>query len=105
MQTVARGLERVRQWGQALGPYLMLEIVLPGGTLFALLLWLYRRSQLGVRLGEGLMLAKWSRALSRMAGQTFALQPAYLRPSQAFRSDVRRGRHRATCSGESRARR
>jgi hypothetical protein len=25
------------------GPYLMLEILLPGGTLFALLLFLYRR--------------------------------------------------------------
>ena len=28
-----------------LGPYLMLEILLPGGTLLALLLFLYRRRQ------------------------------------------------------------
>jgi len=27
-----------------LGPYVAIEILLPGGTLLALLLWLYRRS-------------------------------------------------------------
>ncbi len=26
-------------------PYLMIELLLPGGTLLALLLWLYRRSR------------------------------------------------------------
>lgn len=30
---------------QRAGPYLLLEILLPGGTLFALLLFLYQRSQ------------------------------------------------------------
>jgi hypothetical protein len=30
---------------QRVGPYLLLEILLPGGTLFALLLFLYQRSQ------------------------------------------------------------
>lgn len=29
-----------------LGPYAAIEILLPGGTLVALLLWLYRRSAL-----------------------------------------------------------
>ncbi len=33
---------------QKAGPYLLLEILLPGGTLFALLLFLYRRNR---RLG------------------------------------------------------
>lgn len=33
----------LRRWGQALGPYLMLEILLPGGTVLALLFFLYRR--------------------------------------------------------------
>ena len=28
---------------RALGPYLAVELILPGGTLLALLLWLYRR--------------------------------------------------------------
>jgi hypothetical protein len=27
------------------GPYAAIELVLPGGSLFALLLWLYRRRQ------------------------------------------------------------
>lgn len=27
------------------GPYVVIEIILPGGTLIALLLWLYRRRQ------------------------------------------------------------
>jgi len=29
--------------GRTLGPYLAIELVLPGGTLLALLLWLYRK--------------------------------------------------------------
>jgi len=33
----------MRRWAQVFGPYLMLEILLPGGTLLALLLFLYRR--------------------------------------------------------------
>jgi len=28
--------------GRALGPYLAIELLLPGGSLVALLLWLYR---------------------------------------------------------------
>jgi len=36
-------------WARRVGPYLMLEILLPGGTLFALLLFLYqnRKASLG----------------------------------------------------------
>lgn len=33
------------------GPYVLLEILLPGGTLIALLLFLYRRHHAGVPLG------------------------------------------------------
>jgi len=43
MQALAQFSETARRWGQAFGPYLMLEILLPGGTLVALLLFLYRR--------------------------------------------------------------
>jgi hypothetical protein len=46
MQIIVRGLGIMRQLGQKLGPYLMLEILLPGGTLFALLLFLYQRRKL-----------------------------------------------------------
>lgn len=40
---LARGIAFVR----AIGPYAAIEIILPGGTLLALLLWLYRRYQRG----------------------------------------------------------
>jgi len=43
MAFVITVLTMLRRWGQLLGPYVMLEILLPGGTLLALLLFLYRR--------------------------------------------------------------
>jgi len=43
-------LAMLRRLAQELGPYLMLEILLPGGTLLALLLFLYRRK--GPELGS-----------------------------------------------------
>lgn len=36
---LGRGLQGVRQ----LGPYALAELLLPGGTVVAVLLWLYRR--------------------------------------------------------------
>src|SRR5262245_25612726 len=38
-------LESLRRWLAAAGTYLIIEMVLPGGTLLALLLYLYRRRQ------------------------------------------------------------
>jgi hypothetical protein len=38
-------LRELRQLVGKAGPYLLLEILLPGGTLFALLLFLYQRRQ------------------------------------------------------------
>ena len=40
-------LEILRPVAQKLGPYLLLEIFLPGGTLLALSLFLYRRWKAG----------------------------------------------------------
>jgi hypothetical protein len=40
---LARGVVAVR----AIGPYAAIELLLPGGTLFAFLLWLYRQHQRG----------------------------------------------------------
>lgn len=45
MQTVMKYLETLRGWCGKLGPYLLLEMVLPGGTLFAVLLFVYRRNK------------------------------------------------------------
>jgi hypothetical protein len=48
MQKFIDSLETLRGIGKELGPYLLLEILLPGGTLFALLLFLYQRGKLNV---------------------------------------------------------
>jgi hypothetical protein len=42
METVIRSWWMLRALAQKAGPYLILEILLPGGTLFALILFLYR---------------------------------------------------------------
>jgi len=64
----------------------MLEILLPGGTLLALLLFLYQRRKLNIRgLAQRTALAV-ARLLASLAEQRiFVLRPCYLRPSQAFR--------------------
>ena len=46
MEIVIVVWEMVRRWLLALGPYVIVEVVLPGGTLLALGLYLYRRKQL-----------------------------------------------------------
>jgi hypothetical protein len=47
MQAIINSLLFLRRWAQALGPYLLLELLLPGGTLLALTLFLYRNGKLG----------------------------------------------------------
>ena len=47
MQIVMRWLGILRKVGQKAGPYLVLEMLLPGGTLFALLLFLWQRRRPG----------------------------------------------------------
>jgi hypothetical protein len=37
---------------KAVAPYALIELVLPGGSLMALLLWLYRRRKHGVGFGQ-----------------------------------------------------
>jgi hypothetical protein len=46
MQIVLIGLEILQRAGRKLGPYLLLDILMPGGTFLALLLFLYRRNRL-----------------------------------------------------------
>jgi hypothetical protein len=43
MEIIMLGLEIARRLAARAGPYLVVEILLPGGTLLALLLYLYRR--------------------------------------------------------------
>ncbi len=46
MDRLTESLGFLRRLARGFGPYLMLEIVMPGGTLLALLLFLYRRRKL-----------------------------------------------------------
>jgi hypothetical protein len=81
MEAVVRGLERARRIGQRLGPYLMLEVIMPGGTMFALLLFLHRRG----RLDFGRMASRAAAAVSRSFGgrgeRQQALRPCRVRSS------------------------
>jgi hypothetical protein len=43
METISSSLDRLRRLGQKWGPYLIIEILLPGGSLVALLLFLCQR--------------------------------------------------------------
>lgn len=58
----ARWVLTPRNWGgypavviaklKVLAPYAAIELILPGGSMMALLLWLYRRRKSGVRFGQ-----------------------------------------------------
>jgi hypothetical protein len=41
-ESVGRAFGWLRRTGRKLGPYVMLELLMPGGTMLALLLFLYR---------------------------------------------------------------
>ena len=77
METIMVGLARVAQWVTKWGPYLMIELVMPGGTLLALLLFLYQRRNGKLETGEALGTSAVVRALIASARQSLlALQPA-----------------------------
>jgi hypothetical protein len=79
MQIVISRLGILRRIGQNWGPYLMLEILLPGGTLLALLLFLYRRRKLNTRSDAPRTAIGLSRTLVSIVGQcNFARQPRCL---------------------------
>lgn len=46
MQKFVNRFETLRGIGKELGPYVLLEVLMPGGTLLALLLFLYQRGKL-----------------------------------------------------------
>jgi hypothetical protein len=46
MKTLTRRFEAISRWTRTLGPYLLIEVLLPGGSMIALLLFLYRRRKL-----------------------------------------------------------
>ncbi|MCC6868926.1 MAG: hypothetical protein IT522_08890 [Burkholderiales bacterium] len=73
---ITRYARELAKLARRAGPYLALELILPGGTLFALTLYLYRSGHLRrlatrARLGSIAGAAAWS-----MRAFAFALQPA-----------------------------
>ena len=79
MQRIMSSLGILRRIGQNWGPYVMLEILLPGGTLFALLLFLYRRRKLTTGSDARWTAVALPRALASIVEQgNFLLRPRYL---------------------------
>jgi hypothetical protein len=71
---VSSNLKMLGRHLQQAGPYLLLELLLPGGTLFALLLFLYRNRPLRVR-GEHVVRAPVAMALVIESARRIALLP------------------------------
>ena len=85
MRIVTSRLGMLHRLGRQLGPYLMLEILLPGGTVLALLLFLCRRSGLDIRgIVSRTILAGRLALASALQQAAFLPRSCYLRPSQAL---------------------
>ena len=84
MKIAVSGLRVLRRIGRKAGPYVVLELLLPGGTLFALLLFLYRRRE--CRIGGGAKRAA-AAAMRTLAGvfdkRTLASIPMTLEPQRS----------------------
>jgi len=66
MQTVASWLGLLRRLSQKTGPYLMVEMLLPGGSLLALLLFLYQRRKPDIGRAAQRAVLVLMRALARV---------------------------------------
>lgn len=79
MKTATQMFETVGEMSRKLGPYVLLELLLPGGTLFALTLFLYRhpsvlkRYTAAARRNASRFYSKTRRALARRASKARAL--------------------------------
>jgi hypothetical protein len=69
----------------------MLEILLPGGTLLALLLFVYRRRKLKTASDAPRIVVALRRVAAGIVEPFIVPQPSYLRPLQAFHRGVRDG--------------
>jgi hypothetical protein len=91
----ARWALALRNWGgyaaavivrlKALAPYALIEIVLPGGSVMALLLWLYRRRKSGVGFGP----ISGEIVVVPPVGRSFAFQRGCVCRSECGRLDDR----------------
>ena len=84
MQAIIGWLGILRRLGQKAGPYLLLEMLLPGGTLFALLLFLYRRRKTGIGAGAEQAIAAVIRTLASIFEQRILVPvPIRLHPQRS----------------------
>jgi hypothetical protein len=75
-QIVALWLQRGFALVRSVGPYALIEILLPGGTLIALLLWLARQGAFSTRAGSiELMPAHYSKRWIRRLPCEYAAGP------------------------------
>jgi len=75
-RTLIGQLEPLRRSGAKLGPYVLLELLLPGGTLFALLFFLYQRWKLNAAILPTLFgLASPPALMSTLGRGILAAQP------------------------------
>ncbi|MEP6943286.1 MAG: hypothetical protein ABI981_10145 [Betaproteobacteria bacterium] len=70
MNKLMLGWQWLRRFGPKVGPYVLLELVMPGGTLLALMLFLHRRGH-----ADLVSLARRSRSAARRVVQ-ICLEPA-----------------------------
>lgn len=70
MSTFSKLLPLACAWVRKLGPYVALEILMPGGTLLALLLFLYRRRNGGAEVGTVALRAALGRAVDELRLRT-----------------------------------
>lgn len=91
METVMLGLARLARLVQKWGPYFMIELLMPGGTLLALLLFLYQRRNGKLEGGELQGPFAMMRSLMTTVQQgIFVPQPSYSRAVQASKRGVTR---------------
>ncbi len=77
-----RRVQSIRGLLAAAGPYLLIEILLPGGTLIALLLFLYQRNQVGAGIeGSPPFAALYMWAIGRLRDLFNRLQTSAARPA------------------------
>ena len=75
-------LRTLARLARSAGPYLLLEMLLPGGTLFALALYLHRRGHLRFLGNAGRVASAVGETLgSELMEVSAALQPAYAWPA------------------------
>jgi len=75
--TVSSNLKALARMLQKAGPYLLMEILLPGGTLIALFVFLYRRGHLNAGVGYVLRISTAvERAFAQVREVVLLAQPS-----------------------------